>query len=77
MTAKSINEEDDLPITVVLKRVEKGSKRVLQEVDALNLGRTTVKRNGVYRTFNDGTFVKIADGEFKKKRISQKQVRLF
>jgi hypothetical protein len=50
---------------------------VLRVVDALNLGRTEVKADGVYRTFNNGDVVKVADGNFKKRTVSVKRIKLF
>ena len=43
-------------------------KDVLRVVDALNLGRTEVKADGVYIIFNNGDSVKLAEGNFKSKK---------
>ena len=52
-------------------------KDVLRVVYALNLGRTKVKADGVYRTFNNGDSVKLAEGNFKRKKVSSKRIKLF
>lgn len=77
MTVKSLNDEDKLPIQQVIKAINKKMEDVIRVVDALNLGRTEVKEDGVYRTFNDGRIVKIAGGIFKKKRLHHKRIKLF
>jgi transcription antitermination factor NusG len=77
MTVKSLNDEDKLPIEQLIKAVNKKMDDVLRVVDALNLGRTEVKADGVYRTFNNGDFVKVAEGSFKKRRVSAKRIKLF
>jgi transcription antitermination factor NusG len=77
MTVKSLNDEDKLPIKQLIKAVNKKMDDVLRVVDALNLGRTEVKADGVYRTFNNGDIVKVAEGNFKKRRVSAKRIKLF
>ena len=77
MTVKSLNDEDKLPIEQIIKAINKKMDDVIRVVDALNLGRTEVKEDGVYRTFNDGRTIKISVGSFKKKRIPNKRIKLF
>ncbi|WP_029284036.1 hypothetical protein [Pedobacter sp. R20-19] len=77
MTVKSLNDEDKLPIKQLIKAVNKKMKDVLRVVDALNLGRTEVKVDGVYRTFNNGDSVKVAEGNFKRRRITEKRIKIF
>lgn len=77
MTVKSLKDEDKLPIKQIIKAINKKMDEVIRVVDALNLGRTEVKEDGVYRTFNDGKIVKIAVGSFKKKRIQSRRIKLF
>ena len=77
MTIKSLNDEDKLPITQIIKAINKKMVEVIRVVDALNLGRTEVKPDGVYRTFNDGKPVLIAAGVFKKRRVPNKRIKLF
>lgn len=77
MTVKSLSDEDKLPIKQIIKAINKKMDDVVRVIDALNLGRTEVKDDGVYRTFNSGETVKIAVGNFKKKRISKKKIKLF
>lgn len=77
MTVKSLNDEDKLPIAQIIRAINKKMEEVIRVVDALNLGRTDVKADGVYRTFNDGRKVKIAAGIFKKTRIQNKRIKLF
>jgi len=77
MTIKTLKDEDKFPIKGVLKAVSLKMAEVLRVVDALNLGRTEVKADGVYRTFNDGHTVQIAVGNFKKRKISNKRIKLF
>lgn len=77
MTVKSLNDEDKVPMQQIINAINKKMEDVIRVVDALNLGRTEVKEDGVYRTFNDGEVVKIADGIFKKKRLQRKRIKLF
>ncbi|RZK14465.1 MAG: hypothetical protein EOO43_16310 [Flavobacterium sp.] len=77
MTVKSLKDEDKLPLAEIVKLVHKKMDDILRVVDALNLGRTEVKPDGVYRTFNDGNMVRVAVGDFRKKRISSKKIKLF
>ncbi|MDQ0637767.1 hypothetical protein QF042_001332 [Pedobacter sp. W3I1] len=77
MTVKSLNDEDKLPIKQLIKAVNKKMEDVLRVVDALNLGRTEVKADGVYRTFNNGDVIKVAEGNFKRRRVSAKRIKLF
>lgn len=77
MTVKSLKDEDKLPLKEVVKIVHKKMDDILRVVDALNLGRTEVKPDGVYRTFSDGNIVKVAVGDFRKKRIPNKRIKLF
>ena len=77
MTVKSLKDEDKVPIKDILKAVRIKMQEVLRVVDALNLGRTEVKNDGIYRTFNDGNVVKIASGDFKRRRIPNKRIKLF
>ncbi|WP_025146908.1 hypothetical protein [Pedobacter jeongneungensis] len=77
MTVKSLNDEDKLPIKQLIRAVNKKMEDVLRVVDALNLGRTEVKADGVYRTFNDGSFIKVYDGEFRKVSVPNKRIKLF
>ncbi|SFA44372.1 hypothetical protein SAMN04488511_10491 [Pedobacter suwonensis] len=77
MTVRSLDDEDKLPIKQLIRAVNKKMDDVLRVVDALNLGRTEVKADGVYRTFNNGDVVKIADGNFKKRTVSVKRIKLF
>lgn len=77
MTVKSLKDEDKLPMQQIINAINKKMDDVIRVVDAMNLGRTEVKEDGVYRTFNDGKIVKIADGVFKKKRLKNKRIKLF
>ncbi|MFC3560437.1 hypothetical protein [Pedobacter jamesrossensis] len=77
MTVKSLNDEDKLPIKQLIKAVNRKMDDVLRVVDALNLGRTEVKADGVYRTFNNGDTIKVAEGVFKQRRVSSKRIKLF
>ncbi|WAC39118.1 hypothetical protein [Pedobacter sp. SL55] len=77
MTVKSLRDEDKLPLSKVVKLVHKKMDDILRVVDALNLGRTEVKPDGVYRTFNDGNMIRVATGDFRKKRIPSKRIKLF
>lgn len=77
MTVKSLKDEDKLPLKEVVKAVHKKMNEILRMVDALNLGRTEVKKDGVYRTFNDGSMVRVAVGDFRKKRLPNKRIKLF
>lgn len=77
MTIQSIKDEDKLPIREVVKRMNEKSKEVLRIVDAMNLGRTSIKKDGIYRTYTNGHSVKVAGGTFKKRRLPQKLVKLF
>lgn len=77
MTVKSLEDEDKLPMQKIINAINKKMDDVIRVVDALNIGRTEVKEDGVYRTFNDGKIVKIADGVFKKKRLKNKRIKLF
>jgi hypothetical protein len=77
MTVKSLQDEDKLPIKQVINAVNKTMDGVLRVVDAMNLGRTEVKADGVYRTFNNGDSIKISTGSFAKKRVSSKKIKLF
>lgn len=77
MTVKSLQDEDKLPIKQVIKAVNKTMEGVLRVIDAMDLGRTEVKDDGVYRTFNNGKVVKISSGVFTKKRVDKKSIKLF
>jgi len=77
MNVKSLKDEDKLPIKQVINAINKKMDDVIRVIDALNLGVTEVKEDGVYRTFNDGRSVQIAVGSFKKKRIRSKRIKLF
>jgi len=77
MTVESLDDEDKLPIKQLIKAVNKKMDDVLRVVDALNLGRTEVKADGVYRTFNDGSFIKICSGDFRKVSVPNKRIKLF
>ncbi len=77
MTVKSLNDEDKLPIKQIINAINKKMESVIRVVDALNLGRTEVKVDGVYRTFNNGEAVKIAEGVFEKRRLFHKRIKLF
>ncbi|ARS41061.1 hypothetical protein CA265_15925 [Sphingobacteriaceae bacterium GW460-11-11-14-LB5] len=77
MTVKSLSDEDKLPIKQLIRAVNKKMEDVLRVVDALNLGRTEVKADGVYRTFNNGDTVKVAEGKFNRRRVSAKRIKLF
>ncbi|CAH0240570.1 hypothetical protein SRABI27_02709 [Pedobacter sp. Bi27] len=77
MTVKSLRDEDKLPIKKVINAINKTMDDVLRVVDAMDLGRTEVKTDGVYRTFNNGETVKISSGNFKKKRVEKKKIKLF
>jgi hypothetical protein len=72
-----VDDEDEIPIKEIIRAVNKHMKEVIRVVDALNLGRTEVKKDGIYRTFNDGTIIKIAAGSFKQKKIFNKRIQLF
>jgi len=77
MTVKSLRDEDRLPIKQVINAINKTMDEVLRVVDAMDLGRTEVKADGVYRTFNNGEIVKISSGNFTKKRVRKKRIKLF
>ncbi|RDC56090.1 hypothetical protein DU508_10720 [Pedobacter chinensis] len=77
MTVKSLQDEDKLPIKQVINAINKTMDDVLRVVDAMDLGRTEVKADGVYRTFNSGETVKISSGSFTKKRVSERKIKLF
>jgi len=77
MTAKSLQDEDKLPIKQVIDAINKSMDDVLRVVDAMDLGRTEVKPDGVYRTFNNGKTVKISSGSFAKKRVAERKIKLF
>lgn len=77
MTVKSLQDEDKLPMKQVIDAINKSMDDVLRVVDAMNLGRTEVKPDGVYRTFNDGEVVKISSGSFAKRRVDKKKIKLF
>ncbi|MCZ4242456.1 hypothetical protein [Pedobacter punctiformis] len=77
MTVKSLRDEDKLPIKQLIKAVNRSMDDVLRVVDALNLGRTEVRTDGVYRIFNNGDTVKVAEGVFKRRRAAAKRIKLF
>ncbi|WP_131536031.1 hypothetical protein [Pedobacter nototheniae] len=77
MTVKSLQDEDKLPIKELIKAVNKKMDDVLRVVDALNLGRTEVRTDGVYRIFNNGDTVKVAEGVFNRRRVPAKRIKLF
>ena len=77
MSVKSLRDEDRLPIEQVINAINKTMDEVLRVVDAMDLGRTEVKADGVYRTFNNGEIVKISSGNFTKKRVGKKRIKLF
>ncbi|TCD10299.1 hypothetical protein EZ449_10795 [Pedobacter frigidisoli] len=77
MTVISLQDEDKLPIKQVIDAIDKTMDDVLRVVDAMNLGRTEVKADGVYRTFNNGETIKISSGSFAKKRVNNKRIKLF
>ena len=77
MKITSIKDEDKVPIKHIIKVVNEKMDDVLRVVDALNLGRTEVKADGVYRTFNDGSSILVAAGSFKKRRVPVKRFKLF
>ncbi len=70
MAAKLV-DEDNVPFELILKAVSENSEKVLRIVDAMNLGRSVVKDDGVYRIFADGTEEKIASGEFKRNKADK------
>ncbi len=72
-----LKDEDNIPIKDVIKSVNKELEEVNELISKLNLGKTEVKIDGVYRAFYDGKSVKIASGSFKKVRISNKKIKLF
>jgi len=67
MTVKSLNDEDKLPIKQLIKAVNKKMDDVVRVVDALNLGRTEVRTDGVYSIFNNGGTV-ACRGHFQKEK---------
>ncbi|GGI27073.1 hypothetical protein [Pedobacter mendelii] len=77
MNVKSPQDEDKLPIKKVIDAINKSMDDVLRVVDAMNLGRTEVKPDGVYRTFNNGETIKISSGSFAKKKVTNKRIKLF
>lgn len=77
MTAKLLKDEDELLIKEVVKIVHKKMDEVLRIIDALNLGRTEVCEDGVYRIYNDGVEVCVAVGDFNKQRLPSKRIKLF
>ena len=77
MTVQSLQDEDKLPVKTVVAAVRKEMEDVLRVVDALDLGRTEVKVDGVYRTFNSGKIVKISSGNFTKRNVANKRIKLF
>ncbi len=77
MKITSLKDEDKVPLKHIIKVVNEKMDDVLRVVDALNLGRTEVKADGVYRTFNDGSTVLVAAGNFKKRRVPVKRFKLF
>ncbi|RNL51218.1 hypothetical protein [Pedobacter jejuensis] len=77
MTVKSLQDEDKLPIKQVIDAINKSMDDVLRVVDAMNLGRTEVKPDGVYRTFKNGETIKISSGSFAKKKVTSKKIKLF
>lgn len=77
MTVKSLQDEDKLPIKQVIDAIDKSMDDVLRVVDAMNLGRTEVKDDGVYRTFNNGEIIKISSGSFAKKKVNNKRIKIF
>ncbi|PWS29848.1 hypothetical protein [Pedobacter paludis] len=72
-----LENEDNVPIEDIIKAVNKKLKEVHQLISELNLGKTEVKVDGVYRTFNDGEIVKIVSGSFKKVQVQSKIIKLF
>jgi hypothetical protein len=70
MAAKLV-DEDSVPFEVILKAVSENSKKVLRIVDAMNLGKSVVKDDGIYRIFADGTEEKIASGDFSDKKLDK------
>jgi len=77
MTVKSLDDEDKVPIKQVLEAIDKSMDDVLRVIDAMDLGRTEVKPDGVYRTFNNGKVLKISSGDFAGKQVSKKKIKLF
>ncbi|MEO5912344.1 MAG: hypothetical protein ABIP95_15765 [Pelobium sp.] len=69
-------EEDEIPFEEILNKVSDNSDDVLRVIDAMNLGRSHVKDDGVYRVFNDGSEIKIEAGSFSKKKLFKKTYKL-
>ncbi|OAQ41846.1 hypothetical protein A5893_01640 [Pedobacter psychrophilus] len=70
MAAKLV-DEDNVPFEEILKAVSENSEKVLRVLDAMNLGRSIVKPDGVYRIFADGTEKKVASGDFPDKKLKK------
>jgi hypothetical protein len=62
-------EEDNISLELIIKDVSNYSTDIQRVVEALDLGKSMVKEDGVYRIFNDGTEIKITSGTFKKRHL--------
>ena len=68
--SRQSDNEKEPSIEFLIKKVNQGAKEISRINKAMGLGQVTIKSDGVYREFVDGTSVLIKKGNFRRKKLA-------
>ncbi len=69
-------DEDQNYLEEIQQRIDESAKEISRINEALGLGLVTVREDGVYREFNNGESILIKAGDFKRKKLVNRHIKI-
>lgn len=70
------SNEDESHLEEIENRISESAKEIFRINEALGIGLVTVKQDGIYREFSNGELVLIKSGNYRRKKITDLQVKI-
>lgn len=69
-------DEDQNYLEDIQQRIDESAKEISRINEALGIGLVTIKDDGIYREFNNGELVLIKAGNFRRKKLGNRQIKI-
>ena len=74
---KEVRELIDLgDFEQIQEKINASAEQIAKINNALGLGKTVIKADGVYRIFNNGTDILIVSGDFTRKKLTNRHFKI-
>jgi len=69
-------DEDQNYLEEIQQCIDESAKEISRINEALGLGLVTVRENGIYREFNNGESILIKAGDFRRKKVGNRRIKI-